>query len=264
MPYRSRKLNANLTKGAANIPDVLTILKLWDPDQESPHEFRKRTVEWNLLGKTSRSRAADLMSAVFLRRYVANSSGRPARLLRQLAMGGVSRDALDRILYYHSALAEHLLYRCATDLLYDHRTRGIEHLSKRDVLRYLRRLEEQGSFVQAYSESVSDKLARSLLTALRDFRVLDGGVKKRLAPIQVPAEVVGYVTYALREEVESAKRIVEHTDWRLYLLHPREVEEIVVEVSGLGYFDYHAAGDIRRFDWTYGSLDEYVAALART
>ena len=261
MPYRSRELNANLTKGAANLSDVLRILELWDPDQESRRKFRERAVEWNLLGKTSRSRAADLWSAVFCRRYVPNASGQPARRLRQLAMAGVSRDALDRILYYHAALAEHLLYRCAAELVYDHRTRGVEQLNKRDVLRYLRTLKEEGALVRPYSESVSDKLAGSLLTALRDFRVLEGRVKKRLAPVQVPAEVVGYVTYALREEVRSAKRIIEHTDWRLYLLHPREVEARVIDVSGLGYFNYHAAGDIRRFDWTFKSLDEYVAAF---
>ena len=262
MPYRSHELNANLTKGAANISDILRILELWDPDQESRREFRERVVEWNLLGKTSRSRAADLWSAVFCRRYMPNASGQPARRLRQLAMSGVSRDVLDRILYYHAALAEHLLYRCATELLYEHRIRGVEQLIKRDVRRYLQTLEEDGSLVRSYSESVSDKLASSLLAALRDFCVLEGSAKKRLAPLQVPAEVVGYVTYALREEVQSAKRIIEHSDWRLYLLHPREVEARVIDVSGLGYFHYHAAGDIRRFDWTYSSLDEYVVAFA--
>ena len=58
------------------------------------------------------------------------------------------------------------------------------------------RWRRDGSLVRSYSESVSDKLARSVLAALRDFCVLEGGAKKRLAPVQVPAEVVGYVTYA--------------------------------------------------------------------
>ena len=262
MPYRSRELNANLTKGAANLSDILAILKLWDPEEESPPQFRERAVEGNLLAKTSRSRTADLLDRVFLRRYVANRTGQPAKRLRRLIMAGVSRDAVDRILYYHAALAEHLLYRCVAELLYDHRTRGVEQLSKRDVLRYLRELEEEGSFVRSYSESVTDKLAQSLLAALRDFRVLEGKAKKRLAPVQVPAEVIGYVAYALSEEVRSANRIIRHDDWRLYLLHPREVEERMIDVAGFGYFDYHAAGDIRRFDWAYSSLDEYVTALA--
>ena len=262
MPYRSGVLNANLTKGAASLSDVLRLLELWDPDGESWLQFRERAVEWNLLGKTSRSRAADLLSNVFFRRYAADPSGQPARRLRQLAIAGVTRDALDRILYYHAALTEHLLYRCAADLVYDHRARGVHQLTKRDVLRYLRTLEEKGYFVRSYSDSVTEKLAKSVLTALRDFRLLEGSAKKRLAPVQVPAEVVGYVAYALREEVQSAKRIIEHNDWKLYLLYPREVEERMIDVSGFGYFDYHAAGDIRRFDWTYHSLDEYVAALA--
>ena len=125
MPYRSRQLNANLTKGAANLSDVLRILELWDPDQDSRREFRERAVEWNLLGKASRSRAADLWSAVFCRRYVPNASGQPARRLRQPRHG---RSFTWTSLTGSCITMPPSQSTCCTDvprkLLYDYRTRG--------------------------------------------------------------------------------------------------------------------------------------------
>lgn len=264
MPPRSTDINANLTKGSAQIGETLQLLRLWDPRQESPQEFRHRVVEGNLLGKASRSRASDVLQDVFARRYWPEESAKVARRLRELVAAGTPRAVLDRLLYYHSALAEHLLYRCATELVYDHRTRGVEQVRKADVLRFLRGIKGNGRSPRSYSDSVTDRLAQGLLTALRDFGILEGRTHKRIAPVVVPDEVVGYVVYALKDEGHSAKRIAKHTDWKLFLLHAREVEDRIIDVSGLDYFAYRSAGDIRRFDWRYDSLDEYVGAIAGT
>ena len=263
MSRRSTELNANLTKGSANIADVLHLLRLWDPDEETPSEFEHRAMEENLLGKTSRSRAGDVIRNVFGRRYFPDGCSHPAERLRRLVISELPRSVLDRLLYYHAALAERLLYRSATELVYDHRTRGVDVVRKADVRRFLSTLEAEGAIPTSYSESVSDRLAKGVLAALRDFRVLIGKSRKRVAPVQVPDEVVAYLAYALKEEGQSAKRIVEHEDWKLFLLHPREAEERIMDVSGLGHYEYRAAGDIRRFDWRYDSLDEYVEAIAR-
>lgn len=80
---------------------------------------------------------------------------------------------------------------------------------------------------------------------------------------RLPHEVVGYIAYALHEQDNSAKRIVEHPDWRLFLLRPNEVEEAILEGARHGHFTYSAAGDIRRFDWHHDSLDDYVKSLCQ-
>lgn len=259
MPHRSTTINANLTKAAASIPDVLQLLRLWEPEEELS-EFRTRAVEQNLLGKSSRSRARDLFEAVFQRRYLGNGSGRPARLLKRLVTAGKPRDVVDRLLFYHAALAEHVLYRAAVDLVYEHRQRRRDRVTKEEMRRFIKALPRNGD--DPYSEAVLDKLAQRVLTALRDFRVLEGKVEKRIAPVRVPDEVVGYVTYALKEEGHSAKSIVDHKDWRLFLLTSREAEGRIADVGALGYFTYRAAGDIRRFDWAHDTLEEYVEAIA--
>jgi len=147
----------------------------------------------------------------------------------------------------------------ATEVVYEQRQRGGLFVNRDDVLELLERIEEGGG--PSYSASVSAKVAGAALTALRDFGILEGAVKKRIAPVRIPPEVAGYLVYSLKEEGLSANRIVTHQDWRLFLLTPTEAERTVVDASGHGWFRYHAAGSVRRFDWSMQTVEEFVARV---
>lgn len=259
---RSTEINANLLKGTAAIGDVLGLLRAWAAEEEEPSTFLNRAIEENLLGKRSESRAEDVVRKVFGRRYMPDGSQVPARLLRRLLLAGESREVIDRLLYYHAALAEHLLYRVAVDVVYDLRTRDLDRVRTADVERLLDDLAAESEAGEEYAASVKERLAQHALASLRDFGILEGLAHKRIAAVRVPDPVVGYIAYWLREEGHSGKGIVEHEDWRLFLLHRREVDDRMLDVTGLGYFEYRRAGDIHRFDWSYDSLEAYVDALA--
>lgn len=265
MLYRSTDINANLTKGAGNVAEVIQLFKLWHADEE-PSAFQARVVEENLLGKGSRRRASDVVKNVLARRYFPGGAEVPARYIARMVQNGLSGALVRGVLYYHAALAEHLLYRIATEFLYERRQRGQVEVTTGEAVDYIRSIPTgrgEASGTPGYSKAVLEKLAQSALTALRDFGILEGKVRKHIAPVHVPHEVVGYIAYALREESDSAQRIIQHRDWRLFLLTPVEVEEAIIEAAGHGYFTYSTAGSIRRFDWHYESLEEYVEHLAR-
>lgn len=260
MSYRSTELNANLTKGSGNVADVVRLLREWRPGEERG-AYLRRVVDENLLGRTTRARARDVAQNVLGRRYLPYGGTEPAARLAALVTAGASAEVVGRLLYYHAALAERLLYCVVAEPIYESRARGVDWISVYDLRRFIARLSASGLTTRPYSESVVEKLAGAVLTALRDFRVVTGTQRKRLAPVHVPHEVVGYVAYALREEDASAKRIMEHADWRLFLLTPAEVEAAVLDADRHGYFRYQSAGDVRRFDWAHHSLDAYVHAL---
>lgn len=260
MPFRSEELNANLTKGAGNVKDITQLLREWHPG-EDVHGFLRRLIDENILGRATRSRAADVVQNVLGRRYFPQGGEQPATRLATLIRAGVPGDVLSGLLYYHAALAEHLLYRVVTELIFDAREKGIEWISVHDVRCYVSRLSSARGSGQRYSDAVVIKLSGAVLTALRDFKILAGTQRKRVAPVHVPHQVVAYVAYALREEDASAKRILEHPDWRLFLLSPVEADEAILNADRHGHFRYQSAGDVRRFDWTHDSLDAYVDAL---
>lgn len=260
MVYRSTELNANLTKGSANVADVVRLLSEWRPGEERG-DYLRRVVDENLLGRTTRARARDVAQNVLGRRYLPAGGTEPAARLASLVTAGVPADIVGRLLYYHAALAEHLLYLVVSGPIYESCLRGVELLSVFEIRRFIARLSAAGLTTRPYSESVVEKLAGAVLTALRDFRLVTGTQRKRIAPVHVPHEVVGYVVYSLREEGTSAKRIVEHTDWHLFLLTPAEAELAILDADRHGHFRYQSVGDVRRFDWIHDSLDAYVHAL---
>jgi len=263
MSFRSTEVNANLTKGAAASADVLELLRLWKPDERTA-DFHRRAVEENLLGKASRKRARDVVSNVLARRFFPDGNSQIAGNLARLAAGRVPREVVLQVMYYHTALAEHLLYLVATELLFQRHKEGADSLTTADVVCFIRRLEVTRRADAAFSDAVLEKLGQSALTTLRDFGILEGKVRKRIAPFRVPHQVVGYIAHALRDERQTARRIVHHPDWRLLLLSTREVEEALFDGAAHGHFTYSAAGDVRRFDWHYDNLDGYVHAIAET
>lgn len=260
MPYRATDINANLTKGSADIPEVIQLLRAWEGESEPPGAFQDRAIEANLLGKTSRRRVKDIVKRVLAVRYFPEGSTETAVLLKRILRAGFASETVNKLLYYHAALGEHLLYVIATEFLFDHQRRGLQTVATPDVERFLEQ-EAEADRIPEYSVSVEKRIAQHALAALRDFGILEGKVKKRIAPVRVPPELTGYVVHALKDEGLSANRIVEHTDWRLFLLDQEAAEDAIITASQHGYFSYSAAGTIRRFDWEHDSLEEYVHAI---
>lgn len=266
--HRSQELNANLTKGSGNVGDVLQLLRAWQPG-EDVRAYRDRLVAENVLGRTTRARALDVVQQVLMRRYFPDGARQPGTRLARLVQSALPADVVVRLLYYHAALGEHLLYRIAVEVLYETRRRGVEWVNLMELRRFITDASAaaaspiDGAAARPYSASVVEKIAGAALTALRDFRIVAGAQRKRILPVRLPHEVVGYVAHALRDEGATASRIVEHPDWRLFLLAPAEVEAALLDADRHGHFHYQAAGTIRRFDWIHPSLDAYVDAIAR-
>ena len=51
------------------------------------------------------------------------------------------------------------------------------------------------------------RVAQGLLAALRDFGVLQGAVKKRIAPAYLPVEAFAYVAFYLRQHQPSGAKL---------------------------------------------------------
>ena len=101
-PYTSR-----IIKAGALLSDTKTLLSCWDPER-STSENLERVRRQNLLGKSSRSRAADIL-AIFRQRYLTEEP--VANALARLVKNHLNGETLERILYFHSTRADSLLRR---------------------------------------------------------------------------------------------------------------------------------------------------------
>src|SRR5919106_6379769 len=115
-PYTSK-----IIKAGALLADTKTLLSHWDV-RASIRENLARLHRENVFGKASRSRVKNILP-IFRQRYLREES--VARALVILVDYRFPATSLDRLLYFHSARADHLLHDMVTELLLPLKVRGI-------------------------------------------------------------------------------------------------------------------------------------------
>ncbi len=211
-PYSSK-----IIKAGALIGDTKTLLSHWDVTA-SVAENINRVQRDNVFGKASRSRVEDIL-AIFRQRYLTEES--VTRALVALVLGRFSTAALDRLLYFHSARADQLLHDAVTEILLPMQARGISEIDVWDMERPLKAWVEEGKTTAPWVEITISRVAQELLAALRDFGVLQGAAKKRIAPAYLPIESFAYIVFYLKQHQPSGAKLIELPDWKLFFL-PRK------------------------------------------
>lgn len=252
-----RHYTANMMKGGAMINESLTLLREWE-EGLTPEAFSGTVVANNLLGKATRARVRDILTRTFYRRFFA--PGIPSGVnVKAFAQAGFPDSVIYRLLYYHTALADDLLYDFVTHHLYSLYSAGRYQLDTVDALEFIEGLISTGRITPPWSENIKVKTGRGLLAALRDFGILEGFAKKRFRPAYLPMPVFLYVAHRLQEQGVAGRGLLEHSDWHLFLLSQTEVEQYFFAAHQEGYLGYYAAGGIVRVEWRY----EGVAGIAR-
>jgi hypothetical protein len=215
----------------------------------------------NVFGKASRSRVRDILS-VFRQRYLKEESVTKALVI--LLNHQFATASLDRLLYFHSARADHLLHDIVTELLLPLKVRGIIDIEMTDVERAIAKWVSEGKTTSPWGENTIRRVTQGLLSTLRDFGVLAGVVNKRLSPAYLPIEAFAYITFYLKQRQPSGAKLIELPDWKLFFLPSEGVERLLVEAHQQGLLEYHAAGTVTRLTFPSNSLEDYAYVLAET
>jgi hypothetical protein len=194
----SAPYTARIIKAGALIGDTKTLLSHWDLDA-SVDENLSRVRRENVFGKASRSRVEDILG-IFRQRYLSETS--VTKALVTVVRGKFPTAALERLFYFHSARNDRLLHDAVTEILVPMQARGLVDIHVQDFQRFLTKWVEEGKTNGHWSESTITRIAQGLLSALRDFGVLQGAVNKKIAPSYLPIESFAYPTLdALRRDM---------------------------------------------------------------
>jgi hypothetical protein len=77
-----------------------------------------------------------------------------------------------------------------------------------------------------WSADVAIRVVRGLLAALRDFGVLEGRARKRLANTTLALRGFAYLAFCFQLLGATNRSLFDHEDWQLYLLTPDDVERL--------------------------------------
>ena len=168
-----------------------------------------------------------------------------------------------RLLYFHSARADQLLHDAVTEILVPLQARGLVDIDVQDLQRHLSMWVDEGKTVGHWSEPTITRITRGLLSALRDFGVLQGAVNKKIAPAYLPIESFAYVVFYFKQHQPSGAKLIELPDWKLFFLRREGVERLLFEAHQHELLEYHVAGSVTRLTFPAETLEEYANVLAQ-
>ncbi|MBI4519052.1 MAG: DUF1819 family protein [Deltaproteobacteria bacterium] len=251
--------NARLIKGGALLGDIRLLVRGWQAE-EPPSSQKDRGVRANVLAKPSRSRTVDVFEQTFLPRFVVGPIPEAWRLVRALEDRNLPLEVLRPVYYWITARSEPILYDYATQIVWEQAQRGQTTVRVQDAAAWIRqKLRAQH---RVWSDTVVVRVAQGLLSTLRDFGVVEGRVKKRIAPAHLAIEAFAFVAFALHLLGVTGARLVDHSDWRLFLLAPTAVERLFFESHQHHLLTYHAAGRVVRLDFAAHSPEGMADVVA--
>jgi len=250
--------NSRLQKGGALLEDMRLLVRAWQ--SKNMKEQVDIAIAQNILGKNSRSRAVDTFRRAFIPRFLEGRPPQAWRIPRPLEDLGVSVDILKPVYYWITARNEQLLYDFVAAELFPMSKSSRGDVTLACVTNWITsRLTRAG---RAWSETVTIKVARGMLATLRDFGILEGTTRKRIAPVYVPVESFAYIAFALHDEGASGSNLINHPDWTLFLFSPPVVERMFLEADRHGFLRFQAAGKIVRIDFAADTLKEMANVVA--
>ena len=250
---------SRLQKGGALLDDMRLLVRHWK-DEASWDEQRQKMIVENTLGKNTRVRASHIYGYTFTQRFLKGDPPEAWKIIRPLENREVPLEILKPLYYWITARSEPLLYDFVIDEIFARR-KGID-LSVR--------IEETSAWIkkqlslhnQSWSDAVIIRVARGLLAALRDFGILEGTARKKIAPLYLPVESFAYIAFVLSQLGSTGEKLVMHSDWGLFLLQSPVVERLFLEAHQSRLLRYEAAGKIHRIEFYAHTLEEMADVVA--
>lgn len=251
-----------LAKGQGMVSETATLLRAWQPGMK-PADLRKMVVEAGLLPKATAYRVSDIVTRVFAPRYLRNNS-EPALRLKRLVELELQKDKLAQLFLIYTARANLILHDFIREVYWKHYHAGARQLHRQEALDFLRSARATGRIPKQWSDAVSVKVTRYLLSALTDFkftRDLPKG-RREILPFTLFTSTTVYLAHDIHFRGVSENSILEHPDWSLFGLDRAGVVQELRKASDEGHFIVQYSGDLLRISWKYKTMEECLEGIA--
>lgn len=251
-----------LCKGAALIDETRALVRHWTPGEDVGH-FVDRVLRDNLLARATAYRTRDIVRRVFARRFLFPTDI-PARHLKILANRKFPPKLFTEVLFLYAARADRLLYDFTGHVFWAACRRGRTVLTTEDVLAFLTEAADRGRIEQPWSPQVQIKIARGVLSTLRDVGFLREAHRGRreIVPYHLSDEGTAYLARELHDEGLSDSAMCEHPDWGLFGLDRGRVLGRLDNLADDFGLLVQRAGSVVRITWKHASIEELIDDLA--
>jgi len=255
-----RTYKARFHHFGAMIQESRILIEHFQPQLEKK-EWINQVIQNNVLGKNSRVWIKELISGVFYPRYVNSTFLDGWQTLKQIINNNSSSAVITSLMYYLTAKSDEFLYDYVIREIYERYDNGYLSVAASDVYDYIQRIPRE-KFNGQWSDYTQKRLSRGIMATLRDFGILEGKAHKKISNYYLPLEALLIIAFNLKSEVPSGEKILEHPDWKLFLLNTKLVERMFLEAHQQHYLNYQAAGAIIRIEFPFQNSGELVNAIS--
>jgi hypothetical protein len=250
----SSRYTTRLLKGGALLDEMRQLVRTWN---DAPiKEQRESGIRSNILNKQTRKRLADVYQYAFLPRFVAGPIPNAWQLVRPLEDAEAPIQIVRPVYYWVTANAEALIGDFCREVIFPRQASVRGGIGTEDVLRWL------DAKACQWSPAAALKVAQGLLAALRDFGILEGRARKRLASLDLPVRSFAYLALCLTLNGTASRALLTHPDWQLFLLAPNDVEHLFLVAHQERLLEYQAAGSVVSISFPTDSPQEYAHVVA--
>ena len=164
-------------------------------DEASYDEQRQKIILENSLGKKTRIRATDVFRRAFVPRFLKGDPSESWQIVRPLEDSDLSLEILRPVYFWITCRSDELLYDFVDDFIFS-RSKGSDFRIRVDETKHWIKA-KLAVENQRWSETVTLKVARGVLAALRDFGLLEGRFTKKISPPYLPCESFAYLAFVL-------------------------------------------------------------------
>jgi hypothetical protein len=248
--------NSSLTSKGALIDETLEVFRLVDSGL-SKEEIKHKVIQDGLAGGDTHGTRESIWADIHTR-YFSDNPRLP--LIAQYILSIKDKNAQKLILFYELCQSSSILYDVTIYCVYPRYLAGFSKIGSEIIMQYMDHISEDHPEIESWSNSTKKKLARNLLTVLRDFGLLIGKNNKEFHRVFVPMTVFSYILhYLLNNNVTSPHAIIKADDWKLLFLDKVQIISLLNEASKRDLCNFKKQGDMMTIDFIYSSWEEFVA-----
>ena len=222
------------------IEESYAVFSTWDFDA-SKRENLNRLRQENFIGARSATWLRDV-AWVLNRRFDPAGRDRPLVLLAQ---HGLPIEEWKPLLLWHMTRDEFLVRDFIETWLFNAYDGGTFRVRSEDVEEYLGSIAIRGATTEhAWSEQTKKRVAAGLLKIAVDFGLLRGSITKEFVSFHLPEMSFLYLLHAMRDDNLSPVKVIASREWRLFLMHPADVERELLRLHQFRQVEYQAAGSL--------------------
>lgn len=218
----------NSSKGAL-IEEIYTVFQAVSKGL-SVENLRQTVLEGRLIFQSTYETRRSIWNHIH-RRYFIFDNEWIVQSLAEASGEGMNSPSFLSLAYLYYVLRDRLTFDFVVGPLWDRWKKQTVTIDRGDFLSFLDKESVGNPIIDRWYDSTKKKLASNTLSALRDFGVLKGVIKKTIQRPTIAPETAFHLLSILMAEGLRGQSIIEAPDWRMFLWNEADIANALNELS---------------------------------